>query len=154
MKQLRKGGFLIAKIHQASGRVFTRKLKQHNLDSINPAQGRILFVLWEKDGISIQKLAQKTSLGKSTLTSMLDRLEEAGQVKRVPSGDDRRKIHIWLTEKDKKLRSAYNTVSTEMTALFYQGFGAREISAFEDYLGRVLVNLESAENKELTADSE
>ena len=147
MKQVRQGGFLIAKIHQAAGRVFTRKLKQHNLDKINPAQGRILFVLWEQDGISIQELARKTSLGKSTLTSMLDRLEEAGHVKRVPSGDDRRKIHIWLTEKDKKLRHAYTTVSADMVAVFYEGFAAREISASEDYLSRILTNLESAEKE-------
>lgn len=147
MKKLRSGGFLVAKVHQAAGRVFTKKLKQYNLDRINPAQGRILFVLWEQDGLSIQELARKTSLGKSTLTSMLDRLETAGHVKRVPSADDRRKIMIWLTERDRKLRAAYNDVSSDMSEVFYRGFSAREIGAFEEYLNRILANLESAEKK-------
>ncbi len=145
MNRLRQGGFLIAKVHQAAGRVFSRKLKKYNLDEINPAQGRILFVLWKQDNISIQELAKKTSLGKSTLTSMLDRLEEAGHLKRISSELDRRKTIIRLTEKDKKLRDAYNKLSDEMTALFYQGLNARDIDTFERNLKRIFENLEKAE---------
>ncbi len=145
MKRLRQGGFLIAKVHQAAGRVFARKLKQHRIEEINPAQGRILFVLWEQDGIPIQELAKKTSLGKSTLTSMLDRLEEAGHLKRVPSEQDRRKIIIQLTEKDKRMRDVYHAVSAEMTGLFYNGFTAKEIETVEQGLTRILDNLERAE---------
>jgi MarR family transcriptional regulator, organic hydroperoxide resistance regulator len=141
MKRLRQGGFLIAKIHQAAGRIFAKRLKAYNLEAINPAQGRILFVLWEQDGISIQELSKKTSLGKSTLTSMLDRLEEAGHLKRVPSKEDRRKIIICLTMKDRKMRDIYNRVSEEMTGLFYRGFTAEEIGRFEQSLTRVLHNL-------------
>jgi len=138
---------LIARIHQAAGRIFAKKLKEYNLQEINPAQGRILFVLWEKDGIPIQELARKTSLGKSTLTSMLDRLEESGHVRRTPSEDDRRTIIITLTESDKKLRGVYNKVSDEMTELFYRGLSARDVDVFEQNLERVLGNLEKAEKE-------
>ena len=77
MKTQRQGGFLIARIHQLAGRIFTRKLKEYNIE-INPAQGRMMFVLWREGEIPINELAKKTSLGKSTLTSMLDRLEASG----------------------------------------------------------------------------
>lgn len=142
MKQQREGGFLIARIHQLSGRILARKLKEYKVDEINPAQGRILFALWQEDGIPIQELAKKTSLGKSTLTSMLDRLEEIGHLSRVPSGDDRRKILIRLTEKNKSLRDVYDQVSEEMIKLFYHGFAADEIELFEGTLRRILDNLE------------
>ena len=141
MKKFREGGFLVAKIHQVSGRIFTRKLKEHQIDEINPAQGRILFALWQNDGISINELAKKTSLGKSTLTSMLDRLEESGYVIRIPSREDRRKILIQRTEKNKNLQDLYNQVSQEMTNLFYEGFSENEIDEFEQYLKRILHNL-------------
>ncbi len=121
MKKLREGGFLIARVHYLAGRILARKLKQYHLDEINPAQGRILFVLWHSDSISIRELAKKTSLEKSTLTSMLDRLEEAGYLNRVPSKKDRRKILIELTQKDRALRDVYEQVSGEMTELFYDG---------------------------------
>ena len=143
MKRVREGGFLIAKIHQMAGRLFAKKLKKYDLDRINPAQGRILFALWREDGISIQELATRTSLGKSTLTSMLDRLEDAGHLKRVPSEEDRRKIMICLTEKDKKMQAVYNKVSHEMTELFYYGFTAGEVDEFERSLERILANLET-----------
>lgn len=145
MKDQRPGGFLMAQIHQLAGRIFTKKLKEHRVEEINPAQGRILFPLWKKDGISIQELARATSLGKSTLTSMLDRLEADGYLNRVPSREDRRKILIYLTDKDAKMRETYNRVSHEMNDLFYQGFTETEKDEFEAFLRRILDNLNRCE---------
>ncbi len=116
-------------------------LKKAGISEINPAQGRILFVLWKKDEIPITELARKTLLSKSTLTSMLDRLEEAGLIIRVPSKKDRRTILIKRTEKDKRLEKTYVQVSDEMTSLFYKGFTSGEIDTFEEYLKRILANL-------------
>jgi DNA-binding MarR family transcriptional regulator len=143
MKYQRKGGFLIAKIHHLAGRIFARKLHEHQIE-INPAQGRIMFVLWEKDSMAINELAKRTSLAKSTLTSMLDRLEEAGHVMRVPSDEDRRKILIKRTDKDRAWQETYVQVSGEMSDLFYAGFSAHEIDAFEAYLSRILDNLSAS----------
>jgi len=136
----RKGGFLISKIHQISGRIFSKKLKEYKIE-INPAQGRILFVLWEKDGISIQELGQKTSLGKSTLTSMLNRLEKAKYIQMKRSFNDDRKKIITLTEKDKQLPGKYKELSKEMNQLFYKGFSNKEINTFEEFLQKGLQNL-------------
>ncbi|HUU78466.1 MAG TPA: MarR family transcriptional regulator [candidate division Zixibacteria bacterium] len=146
MKEQSAVGFLIAKIHQLSGRIFTKLLKNHQIE-INPAQGRIMFVLWREDNITIQKLAKKTSLGKSTLTPMLDRLEEMGYIKRVPSKSDRRKILIQLTEKDRNLQNEYVLISREMTDLFYDNFSTEEITQFESYLQRLFENLQKYESK-------
>jgi DNA-binding MarR family transcriptional regulator len=140
MKLQHEGGFLIAKIHQLSGRIFAKKLKEYDIE-INPAQGRIMFVLWREDEIPIHELARKTSLGKSTLTSMLDRLEEMGFIIRVPTKQDRRKILIKRTEKDKSFQELYIQVSQDMTTLYYNGFNASEIDQFEAYLRRIFNNL-------------
>ena len=140
MIRQREGGFLLAKIHQVSGRIFARILKEHGVD-INPAQGRILFALWKEDGIPISELARKTQLDKSTLTSMLDRLEKAGHITRIRPKKDRRTILIRLTEKDKNLHEVYNKVSEEMTGKFYKEFSREEIDEFENYLKRILANL-------------
>ena len=140
MKDQRRGGFLIGQIHRLGGRIFARKLKTHGIE-INPAQGRIMFVLWRNDGIPIADLAKQTSLGKSTLTHMLDRLEQSGYVRRVPSPRDRRMVLIERTEKDRAFQQLYVQVSQEMTALFYDGFSDAEIDVFEEYLVRILDNL-------------
>jgi DNA-binding MarR family transcriptional regulator len=140
MKDQRQGGFLISQIHRLGGRIFARKLKTHGIE-INPAQGRIMFVLWRNDGIPIAELAKQTSLGKSTLTNMLDRLEQSGYVRRVPSPRDRRMVLIERTEKDRAFQQLYVQVSQEMTALFYDGFSDAETDVFEEYLVRILDNL-------------
>lgn len=144
MAELRRGGFLISKVHQLAGRAFARKLKAHGIHDVNPAQGRILFALWQEDGVPIETLARRTGLGPSTLTRMLDNLERAGHLSRVASETDRRKQIIRLTKTHHSLRRSYDEVSAEMTDLFYQGFAEAEIDAFESFLERILQNLGDA----------
>ncbi|MFX1314620.1 MAG: MarR family winged helix-turn-helix transcriptional regulator [Promethearchaeota archaeon] len=141
MREQRKGGFLISKIHQLSQRIFAKILKEHNLEEFNPAQGRIMFTLWQKDNIPIHELVENTLYSKSTLTSMLDNLEKAGFIERVPSKDDRREILIALTDKDRELQDKYVNVSRKMRNLYYHEFNEKEIDDFENYLERILENL-------------
>jgi len=140
------GGFYITKIKQIQGRIFERLLTEHGIDEFNGAQGRILFVLWENDNIPISELSDKTGLAKTTLTSMLDRLEVRGHIARVRDPSDRRTIRIALTENARRLQKSYNEVSSEMNAIFYRGFSDNEILAFEKSLGKVLENLTEREN--------
>lgn len=149
MKELREGGFLMAKVHQIAGRIFARKLKEQGIEEINPAQGRILFVLWKEDDIPISELARRTALEKSTLTSMLDRLEESGFVERVRSTEDRRTILLRRTEKDKACQKVYVEVSKEMNELFYAGLSEEEVDQFEGVLRHILETLTAfeAENR-------
>ena len=147
MKIKSQGGFLITKIHQLSGRIFSKILKKYGINEINPAQGRIMFVLWKNDGIPIIELSKRTQLKKSTLTSMLDRLEKKGFIKRTFSNQDRRLVRIKRTEKDKSFQNLYNEVSNKMNDIFYKDFKEREIIDFEIYLKKILKNLESYEEK-------
>ncbi|MFH1699795.1 MAG: hypothetical protein ABIE07_04330 [Candidatus Zixiibacteriota bacterium] len=39
MKKQPEGGFLIGKIHRLAQRILTRKLKDYQINLINPAQG-------------------------------------------------------------------------------------------------------------------
>jgi DNA-binding MarR family transcriptional regulator len=140
MKHQKQAGFLMAKIRQVAERIFYRKLKESGIE-INPGQGRIMFALWQNDGISIQELARKTQLGKSTLTSMLDRLEAMGYVRRQRSDQDRRKIFIFRTPKDRMMEEQYAELSEAMNGLWYKGFSPEDIEAFEGYLRQVLDNV-------------
>ncbi len=130
----------MAKIRQVSERIFLRQLKDYGIE-INPAQGRIMFALWQADGVPINELVQKTKLEKSTLTSMLDRLEDMGYVRRRRSRKDRRKILIYRTKKDKLMEDKYVEVSQDLTKLFYKGFSEARIDRFEKDLQQILDSL-------------
>ena len=137
----RIGGFLISQVKQLQDRVFDVLLRQSGIQEFNGAQGRILYVLWQEDHLPIVELSKRTSLAKTTLTSMLDRMENSGFLNRVYDESDRRIIRIVLTPKAKELNEKYSEVSQRMTALFYKGFAEHEIDVFEESLARILENL-------------
>ena len=141
------GGFLITKIKQIQGRVFEKLLAEYGISEFNGPQGRILFVLWERDGIPISELSKQTGLAKTTLTSMLDRLEDSGHIERMPDPSDRRTVRIRLTDSARALRPKYDEVSARMNEIFYGGFSDDEILAFEKALGKILENLIEKENE-------
>ena len=141
MEKLREGGFLISKIKQISGRIFDKKLKKYGIGDLNTAQGRIIFSLWQHDKMPITELARQTALGKTTLTSMLDRLERSGYIVRKADGKDKRKTLVALSEKSKSLENRYTVVSKEMTSVFYKGLSDNQIDEFENTLKHILSNL-------------
>lgn len=137
-----KGGFLISRIKQVGGRLFDRMLAEADIDAFNGAQGRILYVLWQGDGLTISQLSVQTSLANTTLTSMLDRMEQSGLIQRELSPSDRRALLIRLTDKARALQQDYDRISQRMNNLYYLGFTDEEIRQFESYLQRVLDNLQ------------
>ncbi len=140
-----QGGFLISRIKQMGTRIFDRMLAASGIDSFNGAQGRILYVLWQNDEISISSLSSQTSLANTTLTAMLDRMENTGLIVRKPDPRDRRNRLIALTEKAKSLQTDYMGISQKMNEIYYSGFTETEIVQFESYLQRILRNLEKEE---------
>ena len=141
MEKLREGGFLISKIKQISERIFDKKLKNYDITDLNTAQGRIIFSLWQNDNIAISELARETALGKTTLTSMLDRLEQSGYIVRNIDNKDKRKTLVALSEKSKSIENRHEAVSKEMASLFYEGLTENQIDEFESLLKHILSNL-------------
>ena len=105
-----QGGFLITRIKQVGGRVFERILAEKKIDAFNGAQGRILYVLWQKDGVPISDLSKETGLA--------------------------------LTDEAKSLEKDYQEVTEEISNIYYKGFSKDEIAQLEEYLRRVLANVE------------
>ena len=143
-----RGGFLISRIKQVGGRLFDRMLAEANVDAFNGAQGRILYVLWQGDGLTISQISAQTSLANTTLTSMLDRMEHTGLITREPSPTDRRALLIRLTDRARALQQDYERISQRMNELYYLGFTEAEVQQFESYLTRILDNLQGGINHE------
>lgn len=129
-------------------RIFEKILTEKNIDAFNGAQGRILYILWQTDGIPIIELSKRTGLAKTTLTSMLDRMETAGLIQRCFDKTDRRQILVVLTEKARGLQTDYNDVSDRMNEIYYKGFTQEEIHRLEGYLQRILDNLNGGNRNE------
>ena len=140
-------GFLIGRIKQVNTRLLNKFLAQKNITAFNGEQGRILHVLWENDGISNRELSKKSGLAMSSLTTMLERMEEKKLLIRKFCPTDKRKSLIFLTNYAKSLKSEYDEISDKMTEISFEGISDEERLAFEATLEKVLYNFEKAEQK-------
>ena len=136
------GGYLINQIQKISSRKFNELLKEKNIDEFNGSQGVILYSLWNNKELTIQEIGKITGLAKTSLTSMLDRMEEKGLIRRKNNSEDKRSIKIMLTDKAKELEKDYNDISNKMSNIFYKNFSDKEINEIENYLERIISNLE------------
>ena len=136
------GGYLINQIQKISSRKFNELLKEKNIDEFNGSQGVILYSLWNNKELTIKEIGKITGLAKASLTSMLDRMEEKGLIRRKDNSEDKRSIKIMLTDKAKELEKDYNDISNKMSNIFYKNFSDKEINEIENYLERIISNLE------------
>ena len=122
--------------------MFEHILSEKNIDAFNGAQGSLLYILWQEDGIPIRELSRRSGLAVTSLTGMLDRMEAAGLIYRDRGDKDRRKILIFLTDNASALEKDYNEVTEEIENIYYKGFSEDEIDQCENYLQRILHNVE------------
>lgn len=132
-----KGGFYITQIKQLQDRIFERLLLENGIE-ISGGQGRILFILWETDKLTISEISAKTSLAKNTVSVVINGMVNKGIVERNINPENRRQTIVSLTEYAKSLQEKYEMVSQQMNTLFYQGFSDKEQKQFEQYLVRIL----------------
>ena len=140
-------GFLIGRIKQVNTRLLNKFLAQKNITAFNGEQGRILHVLWENDGISNQELSKRSGLAMSSLTTMLERMEEKNLLTRKGCPKDKRKCLLFLTEHANSLKKEYDEISDKMTKLSFEGISEDERLTFEKTLENILHNLEKAEQE-------
>ena len=139
--------FYIGRIKQVNTRLLNKFLAQKNITAFNGEQGRILHVLWENDRISNRELSKKSGLAMSSLTTMLERMEEKNLLIRKFCPTDKRKSLIFLTNYAKSLKSEYDEISDKMNEISFEGISDEERLAFEATLEKVLYNFEKAEQE-------
>lgn len=139
-----KGGFYISQIKQLQDRIFGRLLAEAGLE-INGSQGRILFVLWKEEGLTMSEIGKRTSLANNTLTSIIDRMASREILIRKQDAKNRRQVRIYLTDTARNMKKKYEEVSQKMNRLFYRGFEEEEVGELEINLKRILENLKDYE---------
>ena len=144
----RLGGFLITKLKQLQSRALAQCISEQGIDAFSGEQGKILFVLWQKDKITQKELATETGLAKNTITVMLEKMEKNNLIKRITDENDKRKSLVILTDYANSFKKSFDDISDEMLQKFYKNFSEEEIDNFEEYLHRIIRNLEENEEGE------
>jgi DNA-binding MarR family transcriptional regulator len=93
--------------------------------SVTGPQLLLMQAIQRQENAIISELAREVSLSQATVTSILDRLEKRELILRRRSEEDKRKVHIQLTEQGRQL------LETAPTALQHEF--AQKFSALEDW---------------------
>jgi len=132
-------GYLIRYAHRALVRSLASGLKEHD---ISPAQWSALRELWKEDGYSQVELAQRIRVEKASLTSVLDSLESRGLIRRVRSGEDRRRSNVYLTEAGRASESLLIPSAIAANRQALAGIAEDKLAIFREVLVRLLRNLD------------
>ena len=117
-----KSGYALTVAVMATANAFQREsqrlFRPHGLTA---AQFNVLNVLGLKsEGMSQRELSEVLVVDRSNVTGMLDRMEEAGWVKRTPVVGDRRAYRVILTQAGvtlwKEVEPLYLDVVSQVTA--------------------------------------
>ena len=72
-----------------------------------------MLVLWEEDGITVKRLADRLGLDSGSVTPLVKRLEEASFVMRNRAADDERNLSIELTREGRALQAKAENASSK-----------------------------------------
>lgn len=123
-------------------RSFSRALENRTLPfGVTAGQWRFLRVLWLEDGLTQRELSRRVGMREPTTVTALKGMEKAGLVRREQSVADRRKIHVYLTPKAKKLQATLAPCVAEVNEIAVQGLEPGEVETLRRLLQHVGRNL-------------
>ncbi len=76
----------------------------------------VMITLWAEDGLAVGQIAETLSLESSTLTPLLQRLEQSGLLVRRRDPENERRVIITLTDKGKALRGQAHCVTDRLVS--------------------------------------
>ena len=88
------------------------------------------------------QLSKDEWLSSGAMTNRLDKLEEAGLVRRLPDPDDRRALHVELTEKGHKVWLESVGVQASKEAAIAAALNRSELKELNSLLRKVLLEFE------------
>jgi DNA-binding MarR family transcriptional regulator len=134
-------GFLLSRGAWAMNNYVNRMLKERGLPEISVAYFAVLLALWEDDGLSISDLGEKVQLEKSTMTSLIDRMEAAGLLRRDDHPTDRRAYKICLTPRGRELEQNLDQVVTEAYERLTRGIANKDLQVAIEVCRRLMENV-------------
>lgn len=117
--------------------VFQYMKKNLSQFDITPIQYGVLGCIWEFDMHNPKEIAAHLGVENSTISGILERMENKGMIRRMIDSSDRRFIHIELTDLSKSLEVPVREVVTEVDNNVLAQFSEEEINTLKDMLRRI-----------------
>lgn len=81
----------------------------------------VLMILWERDGLSVNEIAEKLILNTNTVTPLLKRMQTLKLITRKRSDKDERKVIIGLTAKGLEMQKSAALIPEKLVSKLNTG---------------------------------
>jgi MarR family transcriptional regulator, organic hydroperoxide resistance regulator len=135
----RSSGYLVRDAHRAFQYELEKRIARYG---VTRGQWYFLRVLWIEDGLSQRELSERVGMMEPTTVIALRSMEKAGLIQRSRSREDKRKAHVWLTPKSKRLRLRLLPVARGIVEDAEKGIPAAELEVFRSVIARLRENLD------------
>jgi DNA-binding MarR family transcriptional regulator len=110
---------------------------------ITARQVTFLWLVKRSPGLSLAELATEEGISPPAMSGHVDRLERAGLLERIRSGDDRRRVGLRLTDDGQRLLRRVRARRTTWLANRMSGLEAAELDAIASAIPALARLLES-----------
>lgn len=123
---------------------FIDRLQQNGIN-VTPEQYLVLDILWEKQSLSQQNIADLIQKDKNSVTKIIDSLEKKNLVNRVVDQRDRRINKIELTQEGLDLEKITTEVAINFMNDTIKGIDNQDLDKFVEVMRRLKDNLDNIE---------
>ena len=113
---------------------------QTGASGVTAAQGGLLFVLGQRDGVLMGEAGAALDLGPPGISGLVDRMTAANLIQRRADPDDGRAWRLWLTPTGRAALARTKAGLSEVNARLVDGFSEAEI----DVVARWLTSLQTS----------
>jgi DNA-binding MarR family transcriptional regulator len=131
--------FLVRQAHRAFVATLAGRLMPHG---VSVAEWAVLRRLWQQEGLTQVDLADRMRVRKASLTSVLAGLERKGFVRRTRRGEDRRKYHLFLSKRGRRLKEELLPIGIAINRKAVSGIDPMDAGLVAHLLERIIANLE------------
>ena len=136
-------GYLVRDANRAFQRLLERRIAPFG---VTRGQWYFLRVLWNEDGLSQRELSARVGTMEPTTVIALRSMERSGLIRRARSSSDKRRSHVWLTAKAKRLRATLLAVVRGITQEGEVGIKREDLARFRRVIARLTANLDQIES--------
>ena len=132
-------GYLVRDAHRAFQRLLERRIAAYG---VTRGQWYFLRVLWNEDGLTQRELSARVGMMEPTTVIALRSMEKSRLIRRRRSTDDKRRSHVWLTAKARRMRKGLLALARGITEEAEAGISRGDLLPFRRAIARMTANLD------------
>lgn len=133
---------MIGKINERATRFLSEELRKKKLNMLSPSHSDILGALFFVENLKMKELPDLTNKDKSTITTLVNKLESCGFIEKRKDENDLRTTRISLSKKGEALKPDLTDISSRLRKKAYNGLTKKERTLLMELLTKIYQNFD------------